>query len=358
MNYKSLKAFEALGETYTNEKNALKATGLFTYSEWDIANDFRTSNDKIVSKGKNAGQAVIGAVGTVGGALATGSLALACPGTGIACAGAVVTGAGTGLSAKQAVDGVKGVLGTYESNEGKKVLDSYNPNRTDSNSALTQDGIDLAVTAGEAALAIVGGKVVTKYGGAAIDAAKDIKRILQNDPAKLVTVKASTSGNISAKQISENGKIIDPPQEVLNKQKELLSNRNNTQTGILREEIANSYFKNSGYPKLESKCGSNCFDGVYIKNGELYIVEVKPLKERGSVKLNSANQSMGLDLQMSDEWIKSRANELSSQKNNSIAQATGDKILQAIESSKPVNKIVVGVNEGRAVTINLGNNVK
>ena len=63
---------------------------------------------------------MIGAVGTVGGALATGSLALACPGTGIACAGAVVTGAGTGLSAKQAVDGVKGVLGTYESNEGKK----------------------------------------------------------------------------------------------------------------------------------------------------------------------------------------------------------------------------------------------
>ncbi|MEQ1246825.1 hypothetical protein ABLT93_06420 [Acinetobacter soli] len=101
----------------------------------------------------------------------------------------------------------------------------------------------IAVTAGEAALAIVGRKVVTKYGGAAIDAAKDIRRILQNDPAKLPTVKASASGNISAKQISENGKIIDPPQEVLNKQKQLLSNPNNTQTGILREEIADSYFK-------------------------------------------------------------------------------------------------------------------
>ncbi|WP_252719489.1 hypothetical protein [Acinetobacter soli] len=42
--------------------------------------------------------------------------------------------------------------------------------------------------------------------------------------------------------------------------------------------------------------------------------EVKPLKERGMVKLNSANQSTGLDVQMSDAWIKSRANELSSQK--------------------------------------------
>lgn len=53
---------------------------------------------------------------------------------------------------------------------------------------------------------------------------------------------------------------------------------------------------------------------MYIKNGELYIVEVKPLKERGTVKLNSANQSTGLDVQMSDAWIKSQANELSSQK--------------------------------------------
>ncbi len=254
------------------------------------------------------------------------------------------------------MDGVKGVLGTYESNEGKKVLDSYNPNRTDSNSALTQDGIDLAVTAGEAALAIVGGKVVTKYGGTAIDAAKDIKRILQNDPAKLPTVKASASGNISAKQISENGKIIDPPQEVLNKQKELLSNSNNTQTGILREEIADSYFKNSGYTKLESKCGSNCFDGVYIKNGELYIVEVKPLKERGTVKLNSANPSTGLDVQMSDGWIKSRVIALKDV-GSSDASKTAELIDEAIKQGKPINKIVVGVNDGRAITLSLGNKV-
>ncbi len=145
---------------------------------------------------------------------------------------------------------------------------------------------------------------------------------------------------------------------MLNKQKQLLNNTDNNKSGILREEIADSYFKNNGYTKLESKCGSNCFDGVYTKNGEIYIVEVKPLKERGSVKLSSANPSTGLDVQMSDAWIKSRANELSNQKNNSAAKATGDKLLQAIENGKPINKIVVGVNEGRAVTLNLGNNVK
>lgn len=173
------------------------------------------------------------------------------------------------------------------------------------------------------------------------------------------SVKTSTSGNISAKKISENGKIIDPPKEVLNKQQQLLNNTDNNKSGILREEIADSYFKNSGYTKLESKCGSNCFDGVYMKNGELYIVEVKPLKERGSVKLSDNKKSTNdIGVQMSNQWIKSRANELSVQKNNPTAKATGDKILQAIESGKPINKIVVGVNEGRAVTLNLGNKVK
>ncbi len=211
------------------------------------------------------------------------------------------------------------------------------------------NGLSAAISAGTVI-------VVKKSTTITIEAVKDIKRVLQNDPAKLPTVKASTTGNISAKQISENGKIIDPPQEVLSKQKELLNNPNNTQTGILREEIADSYFKNSGYTKLESKCGSNCFDGVYTKNGEIYIVEVKPLKERGSIKLNSGNQSTGLDVQMTDEWIISRTGELRTS-GNANAIKTSTLIDQAIQKGKPINKIVVGVNEGRAVTINLGNKV-
>jgi len=357
-NYKSLKAFEALGKTYTKEQNALKATGLFTYSNWDKANDIRTSNDKYVSKGKNVGQVVIGVAGTVGGGLATGGLALACPETGVSCVGATVAGTGTALSAKQTVDGVKGLLTPYESTQGQKVIQSYSPNRKDELSALTQDSIDLAVAAGEAALGIVGGKVVTQVGGKAVEITKDINRVLKNDPAKLPTVTASASGNISAKQISENGKIIDPPKEVLSKQKQLLNITDNNTSGILREEIADSYFTNSGYTKLESKCGNNCFDGVYMKNGELYVVEVKPLKERGSVKLSdNKNSPNNIGVQMTNEWIISRANELANSKNSPTAKATGNKILQAVEGGKPINKIVVGVNDSRAVTINLGNKV-
>nr|WP_227559188.1 VENN motif pre-toxin domain-containing protein [Acinetobacter bereziniae] len=202
----------------------------------------------------------------------------------------------------------------------------------------------------------IGGKKLG-YEGGQVGNLTSIKRILENDPAKLPSVKTSTSGNISAKQITENGKIIDPPKEVLNKQQQLLNNTDNNKSGILREEIADSYFKNSGYTKLESKCGSNCFDGVYMKNGEIYVVEVKPLKERGSVKLNSANQSTVLDVQMSDKWIVSRANELT-RSNNAQAVATGRAIIKASREGKPINKIVVGVNDSRAITVNLGNKVK
>ncbi|MCX5468918.1 hypothetical protein [Acinetobacter nematophilus] len=168
------------------------------------------------------------------------------------------------------------------------------------------------------------------------------------------SVKTSTSGNISAKKISENGKIIDPPKEVLNKQQQLLNNTDNNKSGILREEIADSYFKNSGYTKLESKCGSNCFDGVYMKNGEIYVVEVKPLKERGSVKLSdNKNSPNDIGVQMSDKWIDSRITAL--KESNNIDSVKTSAILQKAKlDKKPINKIVVGVNEKRAVTLNLG----
>lgn len=92
------------------------------------------------------------------------------------------------------------------------------------------NGLSAALSAGAVT-------VVKKGGTVTIEAVKDIKRVLQNDPAKLPLVKTSTSGNISAKQITENGKIIDPPKEVLNKQQQLLNNTDNNKSGILREEI-------------------------------------------------------------------------------------------------------------------------
>lgn len=137
----------------------------------------------------------------------------------------------------------------------------------------------------------------------------------------------------------------------------LLNNSNHTQTGALREEVADSYFTNSGYTKLESKCGSNCFDGVYTKNGEIYIVEVKPLKARGSIKLSdNKNSPNAIGVQMSDQWIISRTEALVKTKNPD-ALKTARLINQAVNQGKPINKIIVGVNESRTITINLGNKV-
>ena len=210
---------------------------------------------------------------------------------------------------------------------------------------------------GISALLSAGTVTVAKKGdGIVIEATKSVKRILQNDPAKLPTIKTSAGGYIKASIITQNGKIIDPPKEVLNKQKELIGNKDKNATGILREEIADSYFKNSGYTKLESKCGSNCFDGVYMKNGELYVVEVKPLS-RNAINLSSnKNSPNNIGVQMSNEWIISRTDELVKTRNPQ-ALKTAELINKAIDTGKPVNKIVVGVNDSRAVTLNLGNKV-
>ncbi|MBJ9906811.1 hypothetical protein I9192_14625 [Acinetobacter bereziniae] len=59
---------------------------------------------------------------------------------------------------------------------------------------------------------------------------------------------------------------------------------------------------------------------------------------------------------MSDKWIKSRTSVLA-RTNNPDAIKTAKLISDAVEQSKPINKIVLGVNEGRAVTLNLGNKV-
>ncbi|WP_307002721.1 hypothetical protein [Acinetobacter baylyi] len=59
---------------------------------------------------------------------------------------------------------------------------------------------------------------------------------------------------------------------------------------------------------------------------------------------------------MTNQWIISRTNELvKTKKPNALKTAT--LINQAINQGKPINKIVVGVNDSRAITLNLGNEV-
>ncbi len=65
--------------------------------------------------------------------------------------------------------------------------------------------VEMTVSLNALTAAISAGTVTVakKGGGIVIEAAKDINRVLKNDPAKLPSVNVSSSGNISAKQISK-----------------------------------------------------------------------------------------------------------------------------------------------------------
>ncbi|EOE8049383.1 colicin E5-related ribonuclease [Acinetobacter baumannii] len=159
VNYKTLKAFEALGKTYIKEQNALKATGLFTYSNWDKANDIRTNHDEAVTRVGGAGKVITGGVTAIGGSAAGAGLCT----TGLGCAvGAPLAGVSVVGGVSTAIEGKNQVFGEYTSQEGKKVIDSYNPNRKQELSQLSQDGLNGAVAVAEAVLI---GKVGAKLSG-------------------------------------------------------------------------------------------------------------------------------------------------------------------------------------------------
>lgn len=75
--------------------------------------------------------------------------------------------------------------------------------------------------------------------------------------------------------------------------------------------------------------------------------------ENGSIKLNGENPGTKLDVQMTDEWIKSRARELL--KNSASTQAQRDiasKILANLGTSNIV-KTVTGVSSRGATIVKL-----
>ncbi|WP_228270355.1 hemagglutinin repeat-containing protein [Acinetobacter colistiniresistens] len=156
-NYVKLKAFEEQGKSYTKEMTALKSTGLFEYGSWDKANDFRTRHDEGVSRVGGAGKIVTGGVTAVGGAAAGAGLCT----SGVGCAiGAPLAGTSVVGGVGTAIDGKNQLFGDYNSQEGQKVIDSYNPNRKQELSQLSQDALGGAAAIAEAVLlGKVGGKL-------------------------------------------------------------------------------------------------------------------------------------------------------------------------------------------------------
>jgi len=159
-NYSTLLKLQDLGAKNEKEIEALEATGLYTYTNWDNANDLRTRNDEIFTRAGGAGKIVGGGLTAIGGGAAGVGLCT----TGVGCAiGAPLAGLSTYGGVSAANEGKDALFGSYESKVGQNVLNSFSPNRKDQLSPLTQDALNGAVTVAESVLlAKVGGKLSTK----------------------------------------------------------------------------------------------------------------------------------------------------------------------------------------------------
>lgn len=163
------------------------------------------------------------------------------------------------------------------------------------------------------------------------------------------TLGSSARGNISAQKVTMEGMSLSLSAEEQGLVSGLEGVASNEASGKLRESVANSYFIRNGFTPLEGKCGTNCFDGVYMKDGKIYINEVKPLNADNSIKLTP--DSGTLPTQMSDDWILYAANRLKQTK-DPVLQNTGRIILDAIESGNVI-KVVTGVNSQGATAVKL-----
>ena len=171
------------------------------------------------------------------------------------------------------------------------------------------------------------------------------------DVALAGKVSSSAGGNLSASKITEESmalRLLPSEQAVLAQIGKL---PNTTLQGDLREYVTNSYFMRNGFTSFEGKCGTNCFDGVYVKGDLVYINEVKPLNANGSIKLTGANSGTKLDAQMTDEWISGAIKRLNDSGDETLMQTAA--LLTKAKNSGRLVKMVTGVGDDGAVVIKL-----
>ncbi len=124
--------------------------------------------------------------------------------------------------------------------------------------------------------------------------------------------------------------------------------------GQAREYVANNYFVRNGFTPLDGKCGANCFDGVYVKGNTVYVNEVKPLNESGSISLNPENGTTKLPTQQTDDWIAYSVKRLKDSENPQLVE-TANVVEQALKSGNLV-KLVSGVDSNGMVIVKIPRN--
>nr|WP_269848296.1 hemagglutinin repeat-containing protein [Ralstonia sp. ASV6] len=190
---------------------------------------------------------------------------------------------------------------------------------------------------------LVGGALTGKLLGT-------VGRALESlDVAILGRATASAGGNISAQQITKEGLSLPVSAADRALLSQIDSLPNTTLQGNLREYVANNYFVRNGFTPLEGKCGSNCFDGVYVKGNTVYINEVKPLNADGSIQLNGSTAT--LPTQMTDAWVESAISRLRLSGDPAAIQ-TADRIAAARANNQLV-KVVTDLNNQGMTAIKL-----
>ncbi len=190
-----------------------------------------------------------------------------------------------------------------------------------------------------------GGTILAKGG---LTVAKTTVKVLDPRPGlhKMPRVEMSANGNISAQKITEHGIPMQHKlsREELEIQKKLGNAQATAERGQLGEDLSHSYFYRNGFESLPGKCGSgNCFDGVYIKDGQMYVVEVKPLNPDGTIKLSGPDPITGLQTQMSDQWIVDVIGRLK-KSTDQASRSTAIAFEKYTDAGGKISKIVVGVN--------------
>ena len=131
---------------------------------------------------------------------------------------------------------------------------------------------------------------------------------------------------------------------LINEYAEDIANASNARKGNFGEIGAVLDLNAKGYTSLQPRIdgidspGHNDLDGIYVKNGEYFVVEGK---YTGSASLNPADPTTGLPRQMSDDWITSR-----DWSNINLDQATITNLLQ----TKNYKRILAKVSPDGAVS--------
>jgi filamentous hemagglutinin len=192
---------------------------------------------------------------------------------------------------------------------------------------------------------VLGGAVINRGVGAVVRLVESL------DVALAGKVVPSSGGNISAQKVTMEGASVKLASSDLNMLSQIEKLPNTTLQGDLRELVADNYFIRNGYTPLNGKCGSNCFDGVYLKDGKIYVSEVKPLNADGTIKLSPKNPATGLEPQMSDQWITDTVKTLRDSK-IPASMRTADAIDAARQSGTLV-KVVSGINQNGMTIVKL-----